>query len=135
MSQKSNKLVIFGAAEIASLARYYFEQDSDFEIVALIGNYAEETNYLFTDRPMFAFRSGVAMPPELAVITQKRYSTGDPTQEQIYAVLEETTPEQIIISRFSYPAVQRYMQARNFVRVDNSPRSRHYVMREIMHAP
>ena len=29
-----NKLVIFGAAEIASLAKYYFENDSDYEVVA-----------------------------------------------------------------------------------------------------
>lgn len=110
-------------------------QDVDFEIVALIGDYSDRTSYLFTDRPMYAFRSGVAMPPELAVITQKRYSTGDPTQEEIYAVLMETKPEQIIIHRFEYPAVRRYMEIRNFVRVDNSPRTRHYVMRAIIDSP
>jgi hypothetical protein len=110
-------------------------KDVDFEIVALIGDYADHTNYLFTDRPMYAFRSGVAMPPELAVITQKRYSTGDPTQEQIYTILLETKPEQIIIHRFEYPAVREYMETRNFVRVDNSPRTRHYVMRAIIDAP
>lgn len=107
-------------------------KDVDFEIVALIGDYADRTHYLFTDRPMYAFRSGVAMPPELAVITQKRYSTGDPSQEEIYDVLMETKPEQIIIHRFEYPAVREYMKTRNFVRVDSSIRSRHYVMREIM---
>lgn len=110
-------------------------KDVDFEIVAIIGDYAEQTDYLFTDRPMYAFRSGVAMPPELAVITQKRYSTGDPTQEEIYRVLMETKPEQIVIYRFEYPAVREYMETRNFVRVDNSPRARHYVMRELIETP
>jgi hypothetical protein len=109
-------------------------QDVDFEIVALIGDYAEQTNYLFTDRPMYAFRSGVSMPPELAVITQKRYSTGDPTQEEIYSVMMRTKPEQIVIYRFEYPAVREYMETRNFVRVDNSPRARHFVMRELVDA-
>lgn len=33
-SNKKNKLVIFGAAEIASLAKYYFDHDSDYEVVA-----------------------------------------------------------------------------------------------------
>lgn len=108
--------------------------DVDFEIVALIGDYSDRTEYLFTDRPMYAFRSGVSMPPELAVITQKRYSTGDPTQEEIYAALMETKPEQIIIHRFAYPAVREYMETRNFVRVDNSPRTRHYVMRAILNS-
>jgi hypothetical protein len=107
-------------------------QDVDFEIVALIGDYAEETNYLFTDRPMYAFRSGVSMPPELAVITQKRYSTGDPSQEEIYDVMMNTKPEQIVIYRFEYPAVREYMETRNFVRVDNSPKARHYVMRALV---
>jgi sugar O-acyltransferase (sialic acid O-acetyltransferase NeuD family) len=32
-SVKRRKLVIFGSAEIASLARYYFEQDSAYEVV------------------------------------------------------------------------------------------------------
>jgi hypothetical protein len=84
---------------------------------------------------MYAFRSGVAMPPELAVITQKRYSTGDPTQEEIYEVLMRTKPEQVVIYRFEYPALREYMQTRNFVRVDNSIRARHYVMREILDTP
>ena len=110
-------------------------EDVDFEIVAIIGDYAGQTDYLFTDRPMYAFRSGVAMPPELAVITQKRYSTGDPTQEEIYRVLMQTKPEQIVIYRFEYPAVREYMATRNFVRVDNSPRARHFVMRELLETP
>jgi hypothetical protein len=44
----------------------------------------------------------------------------------------DTKPEQIIIHRFEYPAVREYMETRNFVRVDSSIRSRHFVMREIM---
>ncbi len=34
INNKKNKLVIFGAAEIASLAKYYFDHDSDYEVVA-----------------------------------------------------------------------------------------------------
>jgi hypothetical protein len=118
--------------DLPNFNRPDLSQDVDFEIVAIIGDYAGRTKYLFTDRPMYAFRSGVAMPPELAVITQKRYSTGDPSQEEIYAALMDTKPEQIIIYRFAYPAVRDYMETRNFVRVDNSIRARHYVMREII---
>ena len=121
--------------DLPNFAAYDLSQDVDFEIVAIIGNYAERTHFLFTDRPMYAFRSGVPVSPGLAVITQKRYSTGDPTQEQIYSILLETKPEQVILTRFDHPAVQRYMQPRNFIRVDKSPVSRHYVMREIMDAP
>ena len=109
--------------------------DADFEIVSLIRKYADQTHYLFTDRPMYAFRSGMRVSPGLAVITQKRYVTGQPTQEEILSILEETKPEQVIVGRFNIPAVQKYMESRNFIRVDNSPRSRHYVMRDIYENP
>jgi hypothetical protein len=45
--------------------------------------------------------------------------------------MEETKPEQVILGRFDFPAVRDYMETRNFVRVDNSPRSRHYVRGDI----
>jgi hypothetical protein len=108
---------------------------TDFEIVAIMRNYADKTNLVFTDRPMYAFRSGLPVHPYLAVMTRKRYSTGQLSQEEILAILEGTKPEQVILGRFDIPAVQEYMKARNFVRVDNSPRSRHYVKGEILETP
>ncbi len=105
---------------------------TDYEIVGLIRRYANETEYLFTDRPMYAFRSGVQVDPRLAVITQKRFSTGEPSQDEIARILEEIKPDQIVVSRFNIPAVEDYMAERNFTRVDNSLRSRHYVRRDIV---
>jgi hypothetical protein len=107
----------------------------DYEIVALIRKYADKTTSLFTDRPMYAFRSGMPVHPYLAVITAKRYYTGQPSQEEILSILLETKPEQVIINRFDFPAVKEYMEPRNFRRVDNSPQSRHYVIGEIFANP
>jgi hypothetical protein len=67
-------------------------------------------------------------------MTKKRYSTGQPSQEEIRVIMEETKPEQVILGRFDFPAVRDYMETRNFVRVDNSPRSRHYVRGDIYRA-
>jgi len=39
------KLILFGAAEIASLARYYFEQDSEYEVVG----FTVDDSYCDTD--------------------------------------------------------------------------------------
>ena len=108
---------------------------ADFEIVAIMRNYADQTNIVFTDRPIYAFRSGIPVHPYLAVITEKRYITGQPSQEEILSILLETKPEQVILSRFHFPAVQEYMETRNFVRVDSSLRSRHYVKGEIYNKP
>ena len=108
---------------------------ADFEIVAIMRNYADQTNIIFTDRPMYAFRSGISVHPYLAVVTKKRYVTGQPSQEDILFILLETKPEQVVLSRFHFPAVQEYMETRNFIRVDSSPRSRHYVKGEIYDNP
>ncbi len=121
--------------DLPNFGTYEPSDQVDFEIVALIGKYAEQTHYLFTDRPMYAFRSGMRVHPGLAVITQKRYTTGEPSQEEIAAILEEIKPEQVILSRFEIPAVREYMSTRNFVRVDNSPVSRHYVRGDIFAEP
>ena len=111
------------------------EEKTEFEIVAIMSNYADKTNIVFTDKPMYAFRSGLPVHPYLAVMTKKRYSTGQPSQEEIRVILEETKPEQVILGRFDIPAVREYMETRNFVRVDNSPRSRHYVRGDIYENP
>src|SRR3546814_1356454 len=51
----SNKLVIFGSAEIASLARFYFEHDSDWQVIA----YTVDDSYVDADSfdglPLLAF--------------------------------------------------------------------------------
>jgi hypothetical protein len=117
------------------LGTYDPAEQTDFEIVAIMADYADKTHIVFTDRPMYAFRSGLPVHPYLAVMTEKRYSTGQPTQEEILAILEQIKPEQVILGRLDIPAVRDYMETRNFVRVDNSPRSRHYVAREIMDIP
>jgi hypothetical protein len=120
-------------ADLPNLGTYHPDDQTDFQIVTLITRYADKTEYVFTDRPMYAFRSGAQVHPGLAVLTGKRYSTGDPTQEEILSILEEINPGQIIVGRFDIPAVREYMAERNFVRVDNSPRSRHHVRGDIFY--
>jgi hypothetical protein len=103
----------------------------DREIVGLIWRYAPHTEWIFTDRPMFAFRTQLRVPPFLAVLTQKRLETGALTDEQILAVLEEYRPEQILSARFRLPVIQEYMRTRNFRRVDSHSWYRLYVRVDI----
>jgi hypothetical protein len=105
--------------------------DGDREIVRLISEYAPHTNWIFTDRPMFAFRAHLSVPPFLAVFTKKRLETGALTTEQILAVLEEYRPEQILNARFRLPVLQQYMRTRSFRRVDSHSSYRLYVRVDI----
>jgi hypothetical protein len=78
-------------------------------MLAIISDYAEETTLMVTDRPMFAFRTGIAVPPELAVFSGKRFLSGSLTEEDVLRIIRSTNPEQIALTRFSMPEVVAYL--------------------------
>jgi hypothetical protein len=79
------------------------------EMLAIISDYADETTLMVTDRPMFAFRTGIAVPPELAVFSGKRFLSGSLTEKDIIRVIRSTNPEQVALTRFSMPDVSAYL--------------------------
>jgi uncharacterized membrane protein YhaH (DUF805 family) len=95
-------------------------------LLAAIHDHAAETHWLYTDRPIFAFLSGIPVPPNLAVMSAKRLRTKDLTEEEILATLEAYSPEMILNSRFGLPAVDEYRRTRNFTRIDQTLKYRLY---------
>jgi len=79
------------------------------EMLALIWDYADETELMVTDRPMFAFRTGIIVPPELAVFSGKRFLTGMLTERDIIRVIIATNPEQVALTRFFMPEVEEHL--------------------------
>jgi hypothetical protein len=63
-------------SDLPNFGSYDPADQVDFEIVAIMSNYADQTNIVFTDRPMYAFRSGIPVHPYLAEISRKSYATG-----------------------------------------------------------
>jgi 4-amino-4-deoxy-L-arabinose transferase-like glycosyltransferase len=104
-------------------------EESERDVLAAMSDYAGQTRWLFTDRPIFAFFTGLPVPPQLSVISQKRILTGDLTPEEIAAALEEYAPEMILNARFPLDVVQEYMRTRNYFRIDSSPKYRLYFRR------
>jgi sugar O-acyltransferase (sialic acid O-acetyltransferase NeuD family) len=51
----TKKIVIFGTGDIAQIANYYFEIDSDFEVVAFTVNRAYLKDEMFESKPVVAF--------------------------------------------------------------------------------
>jgi hypothetical protein len=83
----------------------------DAHFLGLMTEYAPQTNWVVTDKPMYAFRAGLSVPPELAVLSKKRIQTGYLTQEEITEVIQKYQPEQILLERFNFPKVEDAMQA------------------------
>lgn len=74
-----------------------------------IANHASETRWLVTDLPMFAFRTRLITPPNLAVFSEKRLQTGELSEAEVLNTLRQLEPEQVILGRFSMPEVEAYL--------------------------
>jgi 4-amino-4-deoxy-L-arabinose transferase-like glycosyltransferase len=96
------------------------------QIVALMSDHAQETRWVFTDRPMFAFLAKLPVPPFLAVLSSKRLLSGELTQMEILEELVAYKPEMVLAGRFDVPAAREYMRRRNFRRIDETPFYRLY---------
>lgn len=58
------------------------------------------TGWVFTDRPIYAFLAGRRVPPEVAVISAKRFHSEVLTRADLIALVERYRPDQIVLARF-----------------------------------
>ncbi len=82
----------------------------DAHFLGLMLENASETNWIVTDKPMYAFRAGLLVPPELAVFSKKRVTTGYITQKEIIEIIHQYQPEQIFLERFDFPEVEAILE-------------------------
>lgn len=75
-----------------------------------IYSFAPQTNWIITDEPMYAFRTVLPIPPPIAVITRKRLDTGYLTEDQIIDAVREWKPEQVLLGRFNFPDLEKYLE-------------------------
>jgi 4-amino-4-deoxy-L-arabinose transferase-like glycosyltransferase len=73
----------------------------NLELMQLVLKHKNSTQWLFTDRPIYAFYAGLPVPPEIAVISYKRLNSGSLTTKDILAILQNYRPEQIVLARWN----------------------------------
>lgn len=90
----------------------------EHRVVELLSKYRKDTRWIFTDRPIFAFYANILVPPELALITEKRKFTDDLSQHYLIDKLEKYKPKLILLNKFKYlgPQVTSYIE-RNYHKV------------------
>jgi hypothetical protein len=81
----------------------------EFLFLTRMVNLAPETQWVVTDKPMYAFWIDAPVPPSIAVFSQKRLATGDLTEDHIINIVEEYKPEQVFIGRFELPKVNQFL--------------------------
>lgn len=121
--------------KLPNLRAQSVEVSEDQEILALMAEYAHLTNWVYTDRPMFAFRTQLPVPPYLAVLSKKRIAAGVLTEDQILEILVEYEPEQVFSGRLDLPVIQEYLATRNYDRIDSSMQYRLNVSEDFLQIP
>lgn len=97
-------LVITGVASATRVHEAFrtLRQASLVEQSALITRlreYRGKVQWAFSDRPMYLFHAGLLVPPELAVMSLKRYWSLQITAAQVYALLEQYRVGVVVMTR------------------------------------
>src|SRR6266487_582201 len=80
------------------------------KVIRTMNEYVDQTNWIVTDMPMYAFRVHRPVPPILATFSSKRLATGSLTEEDILAAMREYRPEQVLMARFEIPVLEAYLK-------------------------
>jgi 4-amino-4-deoxy-L-arabinose transferase-like glycosyltransferase len=80
------------------------------KVLRTMNEYVDQTNWIMSDMPMYAFRVGRPVPPNVATFSSKRLATGSLTEEDILTAMRDYQPEQVLMARFQIPALEAYLQ-------------------------
>jgi 4-amino-4-deoxy-L-arabinose transferase-like glycosyltransferase len=79
-------------------------------VISTMNEYIDRTHWIVTDVPMYAFRVHRPVPPNLATFSGKRLAIGSLTDEDILTAMRDYQPEQVLMARFTIPALEAYLQ-------------------------
>lgn len=80
------------------------------QFITEIAQQSSSTNWMITDSPIFAFRSGLIVPPSLAVVSSKQLETGKLTGRELLDAIAQYQPEQILFKRFDWSKITPTIQ-------------------------
>jgi 4-amino-4-deoxy-L-arabinose transferase-like glycosyltransferase len=106
------------------------------KLLKRMNQYAPQTNWMLTDMPMFAFRAGLKVPPNLVVISWKRLAAGDLDEREILNTLQTLKPEQVLFGRFQFNTLNKYL-AENYdlVLERSDEKTRFYLRKGLRNQP
>ena len=98
----------------------------------LMEKYSALDRWILTDRPMYAFRSGLLMPPETAAITGKRYLTGNLTEDELIQEILDYKPGQVFLGRNEYLAVYSFLENNYTLISDEDKAAPHWLRNDLV---
>jgi hypothetical protein len=108
--------------EIARITEFNSSDAADQQaVVARLQIYRDKTHWIFSDLPVYPFCAKLSVPPELAVITEKRIDSGLLSDTRLLDLLRRYHPEQMLIGRFRYSQTVSDYISDNYVKVWEGP--------------
>jgi hypothetical protein len=93
-------------------------------ILNTMTKYASQTNWVVTDKPIYAFWAKLPVPPPLVVFTNKRLLAGELSDDEVLKTIQDYRPEQVLFTLYTNPRIEQYLQenyelifSRNYVRL------------------
>lgn len=86
-------------------------QDRDIvqKLYRKVGVYAVDTHWMITSIPMLAFRYKILVPPNLVVISTKRFQTGNLSEAELLRNILTYNPEQVLLN-VEQPELKPYLK-------------------------
>jgi 4-amino-4-deoxy-L-arabinose transferase-like glycosyltransferase len=76
------------------------------DVLRAMRDYADYTNWIVTDMPIYAALLRKPVPPDLATFTLKRLATKALTEEEVISSVKVYKPEQVLLTRFNLPKLE-----------------------------
>ncbi len=112
----------------------------DLQLLQSVLKYKSSTNWVFTDRPIYAFYANLPVPPEMAVISSKRINSGKLTHQEMLGILKKYRPEQIVIARMNFyilndPDISNYVNkfyTKTYSNKKDLTEHKHYILSSLI---
>ncbi|MEH1938461.1 MAG: glycosyltransferase family 39 protein [Nostoc sp.] len=111
--------------------KYIEQSQENIQFVNIMLKYKKSTKWVFTDCPIYAFYSGLRVPPEIAVLSNIRIESKSITPKQIISVFETYRPEQVLLCKSKI--IRNYLNSyidEHYLKTYENHLGTHYLLKE-----
>jgi hypothetical protein len=88
-----------------------------------IGSFRSRTRWIYTQPAIYAFHAGIAVPPELAVLSLKRFWSGQMTWRRLLDIVQKYQPEQLLLLKTTMgPEWVQFLKTDYVIELDDGER-------------
>ncbi|MDF5725167.1 MAG: hypothetical protein PUP91_32900, partial [Rhizonema sp. PD37] len=112
--------------------RYIEKTQDNIQLVKVMLEYKESTQWVFTDCPIYAFYSNLLVPPEIAVLSHIRIESKKITDEQLLSIFGIYHPEQVLLCKSK--TIQGYLNSylnEYYLKTYENHAGTHYLLKKI----